>query len=100
MGELIAILSRKIQSADCLPGFIGDVHFLDVAAQELPSGFFQHLARSDDGFPMSRVAVGQFGSAVVGQVFAVVNVEKVSTHRIARGPENGWKRLNVCCFFG
>jgi hypothetical protein len=77
---LVAILRRKLQPTDRFPGFIGDVHFPSVSAQELPAGFFQHLACGDDSFSMCRIAVGQFGPGLVGQVFAVVNVEKVPGH--------------------
>ena len=44
---------------------------------------FQYLARRVERLSMGRVPVRQFGADSVGQVFAVVNVEKESGYRRA-----------------
>ena len=79
-GELVAIFGRKPQAANRLACFIGDVHFPNVADQEFSIHFPQHLSGRGDSLPVGLVAAGKLNSLTVRQVFAIVNVEKISGH--------------------
>jgi hypothetical protein len=58
------------------------MHFPNVASEELPIAFSQHLAGRDDSLPMSLIAAWKLNPLTVGQVFAIVNIEKVARHRV------------------
>ena len=77
---LVAILGRKPKPADCPACLIGDMHFPNVASQEFSIHLPQHLAGSNDRLPVRLLAAGKLNSLTVRQVFAIVNVEKVSRH--------------------
>jgi hypothetical protein len=80
-GELLyAILGREPEPAYRLTGLIGDVHFPNVALEEPAPAVPQDFARRDDCLPMRFVAIGKLNARVVGEVSAIVHVEKVSGH--------------------
>ena len=56
------------------------MHFPNVAGEEFSIDLSQHLAGRGDSLPVRLVAAGKLNSLTVGEVFAIVNVEKVSGH--------------------
>jgi len=56
------------------------MHFPNVADQKFPIHLSQHLASRGDSLPVRLVAAGKLNSLTVRQVFAIVNVEKLSGH--------------------
>jgi hypothetical protein len=73
-----AILGREPEPEYRLTGLIRDVHFPNVALEEPASALPQDFARRDDCLPMRFVAIGKLNARVVGEVSAIVHVEKVS----------------------
>jgi hypothetical protein len=57
------------------------MHFPNIASEELSITFPQHLAGRNDRLPMSVIAAGKLDPLIVGQVFAIMNIEEVAWHR-------------------